>query len=297
MFGLKYNSLDSRNSLVSECIGKIVSKYGDEIGVKYYSNPKIYPHSQKCTDCLILNEDELLYKRLTGSKFGISLAHELKIHPKSIKNVKALQIIYTNDISERIIINMSENFQLPEVILLIVGLTWPRYQYERTFDFHDSKSYDGMIKIINHELFAGLLELGDKQKKQIERMIRFFNESNVDSLKEFSGSNATHIYNSSDLKGHLLSKGLISETFQDFFIPSDKTPVIIHVNIHVTCPTCKKVKQIEIPKNLINDSKPVNTIDIPKYLICNHHFQAFIDKNLAVRGYQKVDIDLDQDSE
>ncbi len=33
----------------------------------------------------------------------------------------------------------------------------------------------------------------------------------------------------------------------------------------------------------------MTTVSIPKYKICKHHFQAFVDKNFKVRGYQKVD--------
>ena len=32
---------------------------------------------------------------------------------------------------------------------------------------------------------------------------------------------------------------------------------------------------------------------MPKGLVCDHHFQAFIDKNFAVRGYQKVDFEFE----
>ena len=34
------------------------------------------------------------------------------------------------------------------------------------------------------------------------------------------------------------------------------------------------------------------TISIPKGMICEHHFQVFVDKNYNIRGYQKVDIEL-----
>ena len=43
---------------------------------------------------------------------------------------------------------------------------------------------------------------------------------------------------------------------------------------------------------MLNTAKNINTISIPKGLICEHHFQAFIDKNLKVRGYQKVDFEI-----
>ncbi len=45
---------------------------------------------------------------------------------------------------------------------------------------------------------------------------------------------------------------------------------------------------MKFPKSVINKARHLTTISLPKGLICDHHFQAFIDKNFAVRGYQKV---------
>ena len=61
------------------------------------------------------------------------------------------------------------------------------------------------------------------------------------------------------------------------------------INIEITCPICKTKKKLRIDKSIINQSKQLTTFSIPKHKICSHHFQAFVDKNYKVRGYQKVD--------
>ena len=58
--------------------------------------------------------------------------------------------------------------------------------------------------------------------------------------------------------------------------------------ISIKCPVCKLKKDLKFPKSVINQAKQLTTISIPKDLICQHHFQAFVDKNFVVRGYQKV---------
>ena len=50
---------------------------------------------------------------------------------------------------------------------------------------------------------------------------------------------------------------------------------------------------MKFPKSVINKARHLTTISLPKGLVCNHHFQAFIDKNFAVRGYQKVDFQFE----
>ncbi len=66
-------------------------------------------------------------------------------------------------------------------------------------------------------------------------------------------------------------------------------------SINITCPTCQKAKKIYLPRNILKKNG-LTTISIPKDSVCIHHFQAFIDKNLNVRGYQKVDFELLEDS-
>lgn len=69
------------------------------------------------------------------------------------------------------------------------------------------------------------------------------------------------------------------------------------VNINIVCPICKNCKYVNIPEFLVEQKSHLLTISIPKGLICEHHFQAFVDKNYMIRGYQKVDIELKQEDE
>ncbi|MFX1444009.1 MAG: hypothetical protein ACFFHV_11385 [Promethearchaeota archaeon] len=63
-------------------------------------------------------------------------------------------------------------------------------------------------------------------------------------------------------------------------------------NVLIKCPLCSLKKKLKIPLKIINQSKLLTTISVPRGLICDHNFQAFIDKNFTVRGYQNVDFDL-----
>ena len=64
-------------------------------------------------------------------------------------------------------------------------------------------------------------------------------------------------------------------------------------DVKISCPVCKSSKVLKFPKSVINKARHLTTISLPKGLICDHHFQAFIDKNFAVRGYQKVDFEFE----
>ena len=64
-------------------------------------------------------------------------------------------------------------------------------------------------------------------------------------------------------------------------------------NVKITCPVCKVYKELKFPKSVINKARQLTTISLPKGLICDHHFQAFVDKNFIVRGYQKVDFEFE----
>jgi hypothetical protein len=60
----------------------------------------------------------------------------------------------------------------------------------------------------------------------------------------------------------------------------------------MVCPECHNKDTLQIPRQIINQSKQLTTVSIPTGVICEHSFQAFIDKNFKVRGYQKVDFEL-----
>jgi len=66
-----------------------------------------------------------------------------------------------------------------------------------------------------------------------------------------------------------------------------------YYDVKINCPVCKSYKVLKFPKSVISKSRHLTTISLPKGLVCDHHFQAFLDKNFAVRGYQKVDFEFE----
>jgi len=70
------------------------------------------------------------------------------------------------------------------------------------------------------------------------------------------------------------------------------TATINNIQISVNCPICNANKELNFPYSIINDAKQLTTVSIPSNLVCEHHFQMFIDKNFKVRGYQKVDFEI-----
>ncbi|MBN1216042.1 MAG: hypothetical protein JXA99_11465 [Candidatus Lokiarchaeota archaeon] len=64
------------------------------------------------------------------------------------------------------------------------------------------------------------------------------------------------------------------------------------VNINFICPVCKIKKELTFPKTIIDQNKNLTTVSVPRNIICEHPFQAFIDKNYIIRGYQKVDFEF-----
>jgi hypothetical protein len=66
-----------------------------------------------------------------------------------------------------------------------------------------------------------------------------------------------------------------------------------YMKIQFMCPVCKSKKVLKVPKSVINQAKQLTTMSIAKGLVCDHQFQAFVDKNFNVRGYQKVDFEFE----
>ena len=61
--------------------------------------------------------------------------------------------------------------------------------------------------------------------------------------------------------------------------------------ITCVCPECNTIKEISIPIAVIKEEK-LSHISIPRFLICEHTFQAFVDPNFKIRGYSRVDFEF-----
>jgi small GTP-binding protein len=59
------------------------------------------------------------------------------------------------------------------------------------------------------------------------------------------------------------------------------------------CPVCKAEKKLKISNSILSKTRNLTTVSIQKNEICEHHFQAFIDKDFKIRGYQKVDFEIE----
>ena len=105
----------------------------------------------------------------------------------------------------------------------------------------------------------------------------------------------------------LLNKNLV-EYFKEIMVeqlkaskdsdPSDFPPISqTKKKILIKCPICKKSTEFEIPPQfldiIITNPRGVANISIRKGLICPHHFMMVMDKNGDIRGYEKIDIDLE----
>jgi hypothetical protein len=60
----------------------------------------------------------------------------------------------------------------------------------------------------------------------------------------------------------------------------------------IRCPSCHAQKSLSLPTKIIHRSGHTTTISIPAGIVCHHYFQAFVDQNFAIRGYQLVDFKI-----
>ncbi len=66
------------------------------------------------------------------------------------------------------------------------------------------------------------------------------------------------------------------------------------IGVNIVCPSCGVHGGIELPTTLFsNIPKGLATVNVPAAAVCEHAFQVFIDRNGAVRGYQRVDFELE----
>jgi hypothetical protein len=67
----------------------------------------------------------------------------------------------------------------------------------------------------------------------------------------------------------------------------------IKIRVLFVCPVCKEAKELGIPPLPFKEGDvPIKTVSIPRGLVCEHHFQAFVDSTYKVRSYQKVDAEI-----
>ncbi|MFX1470746.1 MAG: hypothetical protein ACFFB8_19075, partial [Promethearchaeota archaeon] len=190
--------------IVYSCINDLLTKYFDEIGIKYYSNPQIYDDIQSQIHGLILTDNELLIA---------------DIEPSIRDKIKSIQIIYTEDISNENVLKLCKNFQNPNVVFIVVGIKWPRNIETQTFEIPSDKEikYRENIRIIHYELFSTLIGLKGDYEIAFKEIIQLYYNSEFDILRETHESSEIIIHSTDELIYDLKEKGLIKHKLQEYF--------------------------------------------------------------------------------
>ncbi|MFX1281402.1 MAG: DUF2341 domain-containing protein [Promethearchaeota archaeon] len=194
--------------LRNACINKILTKFFDENGIKYYSNPQIYPENQDTINGLILNDNNMLENRFTKLDDSSNLAKELHTDHTNLENISAIQILFVIDLSIDAVIDYCQKYQNPDMILYIVGIEWPAYNYEDAINLpKDSKiKYPENINIINVNLFYRIFLLSEQYQKEFQNILNLDNDLNA--LKELYESIRIALHDTNELKEELKQKGL-----------------------------------------------------------------------------------------
>ncbi|MDX1799087.1 MAG: hypothetical protein R3255_10595, partial [Candidatus Lokiarchaeia archaeon] len=190
--------------IAHSCINDLLTKYFDEIGIKYYSNPQIYDNFQNQIHGLILTDNKLLIADMD---------------PSIKDDIKSIQIIYTEDISNENVIELCKNFQNPYVLLIIVGIKWPKNIEIQTIEIppNEGIKHKENIRIIHYELFSTLIGLKSTYKEAFNEIIDLYNKSELDLLREIHESSEIIIHSTDELFYDLKEKGLIKHKLKEYF--------------------------------------------------------------------------------
>ena len=186
--------------LTYTCINNLLTAYFDQLGVKYYSNPEIYPRTQGTINGLVLNDTKFLENRLTNPTSGEQITDELNLTTDQTSHINGIQFLYTNDLTEESLIKMCNQFQNPQMLLLIVGIQWPSFEYSETIAVPrdiNIKHRDN-IRIINIDLFIQFIGIEGKDRDLFSKII----ESNLDynELEALSKKVETNLHDTEELK-------------------------------------------------------------------------------------------------
>ena len=189
--------------IVYACINDLMTKYFDDRGIKYYSNPWIYDDLQLQIHGLILTDDEQI----------------LDIDPSIKSNIKSIQIIYTENITNENITKLCQAFYNPYAVLIIVGIKWPKDIDSQTIETPPilGVEYQKHIRIIHFDLFTSMIGLEGAYETAFKEIIELYNKSNIDILQETHESSEIIIHSSDELRYDLKEKGLIKDKLDEFF--------------------------------------------------------------------------------
>jgi len=190
--------------IVYSCINDLLTKYFDEIGIKYYSNPQIHEKVQNQIHGLILTDDKFLIE---------------DVDPSIRDKIKAIEIVFSEDMSNKNIRALCENFQNSSMILMIVGIKWPKESGTQTFEVPQDKriKYRENIKIVHNELFAELIGLKGVYEMAFKEIISLYDNLKIDLLQKSHASSTVKMHDTKELLQDLKERGLIKKKLGEYF--------------------------------------------------------------------------------
>ena len=175
----------------------LLTKYFDEIGIKYYSNPIIFDSVQYNIHGLILVDDRISF---------------LEIDPSIRDKIKSIQIVYTEDTSNESIIEISKTFQNPSTLLIIVVIKWLKD--------NESFSFQGParnVRINHYKAFTQSIGLKGVYEKAFDEIIDLYNKGQLDILHETHELSEVIIHSTDELLYDLKEKGLVKHELKEYF--------------------------------------------------------------------------------
>ncbi|MFW9823999.1 MAG: hypothetical protein ACFFE4_13730, partial [Candidatus Thorarchaeota archaeon] len=187
------------------CINDLLTKYFDDVGIKYYSTPQIYDKVQEQIHGLILTDDRLQIAQ---------------IDPSIIGKIRSIQIVFTDDLSNENLTKLCQTFQNPFVMLIIVCIKWPVNIEAQTIDIPPSigVEYHKTIRILNYQLFATEIGLKGVYETAFKEIIDIYNRSEFEVLQETHESSEIIIHSNEELIYDLREKGLITSRLDEYFL-------------------------------------------------------------------------------
>ncbi len=190
--------------IVYSCINDLLTKYFNEIGIKYYYNPHLYGDISKKIHGLILATDIILFEDLD---------------PSIRDKIKAIQIIFSEDISNQNIQRICEDFQSSSMILMIIGIKWPKDSETQTIEVPQNKKikYPENIKIVHYELFSKLIGLKGDYEVALREIFNLYDKSELDLLHDSHNFSTAKMHDTEELLQDLKEKGLNEKKLEEYF--------------------------------------------------------------------------------
>ncbi|MFW9823185.1 MAG: hypothetical protein ACFFE4_09630 [Candidatus Thorarchaeota archaeon] len=134
----------------------------------------------------------------------------------------------------------------------------------------------------------------EKENRELKNKVGFLRLENVKLKQELEQIKSNQILDIQVVGDSSNSDELINIVEKEPKIEKDtRSHDAEFKDINIKCPKCGTLKKLKIPLKVLNQtSQKITTISIPKGKICEHSFQALVDKSLDIKSYQILDFEL-----